>query len=298
MKTVIVELRGKYAAALSDDGRVRRIVNKNYTVGQIIQIEADKPSNLRLMARAVSAAAAVLLLSSSAWAYYTPYCYVSLDINPSIEYSLNRFDRVLSYSAVNEDGAKIVSDLRLRNKNINDAVALTIQKIADDGYLTQDEIGNIMIAASSKRMEQSDELAAQIIETVEKTVKEEMIEVDLEAVLVDKEYVKEAKERGVTPGKAVLVKKLEESSGQEDTASQDDWLNASVKDIMKQIKENKEREKEAQKELKDKDKKEKDNNKNNNNNNNKTNNGRDNNSLPSAANKDNSASDKSDGKSN
>ena len=57
-----------------------------------------------LAAAAAASAAVVLACSVGAYAYTVPCSYVSLDVNPSLEFSLNRFDRVLSVSGVSKDG--------------------------------------------------------------------------------------------------------------------------------------------------------------------------------------------------
>ena len=38
MKAIIVEIRDKYVAALSDNGRILKIKNYNYAIGQEIKI--------------------------------------------------------------------------------------------------------------------------------------------------------------------------------------------------------------------------------------------------------------------
>ena len=43
--------------------------------------------------------------------YRAPAGVVSLDVNPSIEYTINCFDRVLDITAVNEDAQAIVGQL-------------------------------------------------------------------------------------------------------------------------------------------------------------------------------------------
>ncbi len=114
MKAIVVEIRDKLAAVLSDDGGMYRIKNNNFTVGQVIEMKKQLPRNIRkVVAWAASAAAVLLVCATSAWAYYTPYSYVSLDVNPSIEFSLNRFNIVLSAKGVNSDGEEILSGLHI-----------------------------------------------------------------------------------------------------------------------------------------------------------------------------------------
>lgn len=244
MKAVIVEIRGKHAAALTDDGIVRQVKNRQYAVGQEILMEGQPRRKMVLIRRSACVAAVVLLLGTSAWAYYTPYSYVSLDVNPSIEYTLNRFDRVLNCSAVNGDGADIVGNLHVNHKSIQDAVSETIQKIEDAGYFSEKD-ADIMIVASSKSLQQSEALAAQLRKAASEEAEEDHLNVNLEAFGVEQELVQQAKELGVTPGKLVLVNELKGRSSNLSDEEIKTWLDSSVKELMKQLQENKKEEKAA-----------------------------------------------------
>ncbi|BCN32118.1 hypothetical protein bsdtb5_34130 [Anaeromicropila herbilytica] len=178
-----------------------------------------------------------------AWGYFTPYTYVSLDVNPSIEYSVNRFDTVIDVKAVNEDGEAILSQIDLKeleNKSIEEALSSTVDTIAENGYFSGTTDGGIVISTSSADSEKSEELANTLKETVEAQVEEKVAdnEVVVEAFSVAKERVEEAKTLGVTPGKLNLVQKLIESSKETRDISKEEWLNKPVKEIMKAIKQN------------------------------------------------------------
>lgn len=242
MKAIVVEIRDALAAVLSDDGSMYRVKNNKYTVGQVIEMKKQIPRNIRkVVAWAASAAAVLLVCATSAWAYYTPYSYVSLDVNPSIEFSLNRFNIVLSAKGVNSDGEEILSGLHigsLKNMHIQEAIALTVQQISDEGYFDGETGGGIVVAASSEDEETAEELAGQLQETIEQEDTENGDTVEVEAVSVGLERVQKARELGVTPGKLNLVEKLQASA--DDPASIDIqlWLEKPVKEIMKAIKEN------------------------------------------------------------
>ena len=86
MKAVIVDTKSRAAAALSADGLVIKIKNNNYEIGQVIEINKKQSHKTRMLVVRAAAAAVIALCSASALAYYTPYSYVSLDVNPSFEY--------------------------------------------------------------------------------------------------------------------------------------------------------------------------------------------------------------------
>ena len=176
MKAIIVEIKGRYAAVLSDDGLVSKIKNRNYSLGQEIAIRDKNNGFIKIVA---SAAAAVMLFVTPAWAYLTPYSYVSLDVNPSFEFSLNRFDRVLAVKAVNDDGEEFVKNVNvdgLKNKEIQNAVKDVLNELENQGYIIEGEEGGVIVATSSKTKEKTEMLA----EKLRNTVSEEALEQDKE----------------------------------------------------------------------------------------------------------------------
>ncbi|MDF2882065.1 MAG: hypothetical protein K0R54_2622 [Clostridiaceae bacterium] len=262
MKSVVLEIKDGYAALLSDDGRIVKVKNKNYVLGQVIEMKIQKVHFTKKLALCVASAAVMLLTTGiGAWAYTTPYSYVSLDVNPSIEYTLNRFDRVIDVKAVNDDGQVILDQIDidgLTNESIEDAILSTVNQITQDGYFGSTNTvsgsaivvgegtttvsgsaisidGGLVITVANGNTNISDELAAEILAAVQSFVGENVV-VEVEGVGLER--VEEARELGVTPGKLNLVQKLQASAENPDSIVLEDWLDKPVKDIMKQIKEN------------------------------------------------------------
>lgn len=59
------------------------------------------------------AMACLLFVGSSAMLYFTPTAVVSVDINPSLEMEINRFDRVMDVNGYNEDGIALAKALNV-----------------------------------------------------------------------------------------------------------------------------------------------------------------------------------------
>lgn len=197
---------------------------------------------LRMSAAAACAVCALGMAGVGAYAYYTPTSYVSLDVNPSIEYRLNVFDRVLSVVGVNDDGENILDGIgqtKIKNKSIDKAIKETINAISELGYFPKDSDGGVVIAVSDKKTERAEKLSEKLKETVEEIAKEEDLDVEVESVSVGEARVQEARSLGVTPGKLNLVEKLQKSSENANDINIEEWLNKPVKDIMKQTKANK-----------------------------------------------------------
>lgn len=239
MKAVVVELNNNLAAILSDDGCVTTIQNKNYTVGQVIQIQKPGISIVKKLSALAASAAAFVILGTGIWAYASPYTYVSVDVNPSIEFSVNRFDRVIHVKAVNDDGENILKEVTLgdlKNKTIKEALVSTVDQIDQAGYFGEVTKGGIIIATSCSNTKKAKELADELKQAATQTTQENGDTVNVEAFSVALERVEEAKKHGVTPGKLNLVEKLQEAAG-DSSIDIEEWLNKPVKDIMKATRE-------------------------------------------------------------
>lgn len=240
MKAVVVELNNTKAAVLSDDGCITTIKNNNYEIGQVIQLNQPKVSMIKKISVCAASAAAVIFISTGTWAYASPYSYVSMDVNPSIEFSVNRFDRVIKVKAVNDDGEEILKQISLddlTNQTIEKAITATVKEISEAGYFDGETEGGIVIATSSEDMEKAEELAQELQESVTEETTGNGDVVMVESISVGMERVDEAKSLGVTPGKLGLVEKLQEAADDSSSINLEEWLSKPVKDIMKATKE-------------------------------------------------------------
>lgn len=256
MKAVIVEIKDSVAAVLSEDGIVSKIRNKNYSIGQEIIIK----NNSKYIKLAASAAAVLMLFVTPAWAYLTPYSYVSLDINPSFEFSVNRFDRVLEVRAVNGDGEKVVENIgvsELKNKEINEAVKHVLVELKEQGYIIEGEEGGVIIAASSKTQEKTNELASSLKTSIQEEVAVKVLKAEgQDKVEQNKEKTedKAEKEEQKIVEKAEQPSILNEQSGTEikeepDKTREDEKIKESKE--TKEAVENKEESKEVKEESKE-----------------------------------------------
>ena len=236
MKAVIVEIRGETAAALGRDGTVFKVKNRAYAVGQTIDVRRGVRSIRRQIAVLAAAAAAVfLIVGAGIFTYAAPYSMVSLDVNPSLQYTLNRLGLVLAVEAVNGDGDEILAEVgTLSNRSIEDAIVITVRQITEDGYFDGDEPGGIVIAASSRDEGEARRLAENVRETAISVTRESEKDVVVAALTVGQDQVEQAKELGVSPGKLTLVEQLRDTASNPEDIDVMEWLEKPVKDIMEQ----------------------------------------------------------------
>lgn len=108
---------------------------------------------------AVAACLLMLIIGGSGYlAFFTSISTISIDVNPSFELGINRFDRVVSTEAYNEGGSRVLADTNVRFMDYRDAIDLILadesmaQYVESDQYIAvtvfgkQEEKSNIMLA--------------------------------------------------------------------------------------------------------------------------------------------------------
>lgn len=71
--------------------------------------------------------------------YYRPYMQVSLDINPSVQFVINKYHKVIGYEAINEDGIAFLEGQKLKYKSIEDVLEMLYENGLSKGYYTNTE---------------------------------------------------------------------------------------------------------------------------------------------------------------
>lgn len=138
------EFREALDGIRADDGLKR-------AARQFVYGELEKRRGVRrgrAARRALYAACACLALGLFAAGhrlYFTPTSVISMDINPSIELSVNRFDRVIEVSGYNEDGAQLAETLDLLHRNYEQAVGQVLDSETVQTCLAADEFLSITV---------------------------------------------------------------------------------------------------------------------------------------------------------
>ena len=93
---------------------------------------------------------AVFLCVSGYFSYFTPVAAVSIDINPSLELAVNRFDRVIDVTGYNADGQALAEELSLRHMYYEDAVNAVMENEMVAACLAAGEVLEITVAGKSE----------------------------------------------------------------------------------------------------------------------------------------------------
>ncbi|MBR5421050.1 MAG: hypothetical protein IK115_07895 [Lachnospiraceae bacterium] len=206
MKAVVLEIKNEYAAVLRTDGTMEKIRNAGYSVGQEIEL---KPRSLvyRPVFRNIAAAAALFVLLIGMGIGYRrngkECAYVTVDVNPSLEYALNAKSKVLRVSALNADAEAIVASLNAEGicgRKLDTVLASTKVALMESGYLGEEKDNTMLISVVSNNVKQRDELKT-AVETV--AASEDVDVYVVEATISER---KEAMEKGVSTGRYEATK--------------------------------------------------------------------------------------------
>ena len=234
---IIMEIRGKYAAALTRDGSFIRVPNDGYAVGQSVELndQARSANRRRRLGAVATMAAGFLMLFLGGWkGYITPTGVVSLDVNPSIEYSINVFDRVLDITAVNDDGEQILEGMdkqALLYRSVDDAIDATITTLRQNGYLAEATENDVMLSASAGNTRHAEELAQRLNARVSRQG-----DLTVYSVSVTSDEVEHAHTLGTSAGKLYLIEQLEGASGEGEEIDPEDWVEKPVREIISKTK--------------------------------------------------------------
>ena len=233
MKAVIVDLVGGQAAALCDDGRVIRLADAGYTLGQVVEVHAQKPRRPKWLRYISSVAAAAVLVTAigGGVAYATPYGVVSLDVNPSLEYTINRFDYVLSVEGVNEDGQEMLAEMdkkQLVHCRIGDAIEASVAQLEAGNWL-RGESDEILLAAGTG----ADAHSERLIRELETDLCQNREGLEVRGLTVSREELDAARREGMSAGRRRMLHELSESEGEGFVPAE--WADRPIRDILQQL---------------------------------------------------------------
>ena len=114
----------------------------------------------RPLATMAACAACLLMALGRLWLYFTPAAYISVDVNPSLELTVNRFDRVISVTGLNSDGDALAQTLDVRFLNYTQALEQVLDSEPIVQCLARDEMLSITVAGNDEA--RTEEMLSQV----------------------------------------------------------------------------------------------------------------------------------------
>ena len=137
MKAVVISKSENECVVLKSNGEFLNIKNRNYFVGQELDLPSKKVSTLIC---SFAAAFAVCILSAFAiyYASITPTSYVYLDVNPSFRLDVNRFNKVIGIHPLNDQAESLSAELDTSSKSVDKYIERIISVCKIHGYSDND----------------------------------------------------------------------------------------------------------------------------------------------------------------
>jgi hypothetical protein len=134
---------------------------------------------------------------------------IGIDVNPSVELSVNKKNKVLSAKALNEDAESIMQQMDLKGVDLNVAVNAVIGAMVTNGYLS-DVDNAILVTVANDSVKKATNLRSAVVSDIQSTLEEKQ----LKAVVYDQQVIEEdtvkelAGKYGISYGKAYFLNEL------------------------------------------------------------------------------------------
>lgn len=177
--------------------------------------EVRRASSWRRPRVALAAAAAVVVLALSGMFAFQQIqvnriaTIVTLDLNPSIQLDANRNDQVLAVHALNEDGNRVLKDMRLEKTDLNVAINAIMGSMLQAGFLA-DDINTFLVSVDNPSSEKSAELRNLISGQLETLMASNSLDglIISQKLAVDDDVSAIADQYGISLGKAYLLRHI------------------------------------------------------------------------------------------
>ena len=144
MKYLVMELHPAYAVLLDEQGRFLKAANLGYSVGQQVEqpVLLRSPRILPVNFAAIgglagAAACACLVFFGYYQPNYTAYGTLQMAINPQVEMTLSRTDRVLALEGLNSDGADLIEGYDFADRKGSEVAEDLVDRAFDLGFLEE-----------------------------------------------------------------------------------------------------------------------------------------------------------------
>lgn len=234
MKTgIVMEIKNGKAAVLKTGGRFVTVkAQSHWNVGDVVMVAAEK--NIRHIRSLCTVAACFLFFCSVSLfgyrTYYSEAAIVSLDVNPSIELKSNRFDRIISAEAFNEEGELILQQINLKNKKVDNALLELFAGQLSDYVLLNNYI---ILTVQSDNKKRESMLLKQLQDLAGQLPLDENQSAEVEVYAVDRNTVSDAHSHHVTAGKYMALLQLREMRPQ---INIEEYADCGLEEIKEQIK--------------------------------------------------------------
>lgn len=215
IKAVVLEKHKNSITVLTGDGAFQTLKYKgDAEVGEEIQLPVQSRATFWRIGASVAAVVLLALMGIfgwNAWQPRTAVAMISLDINPSLQLTVDQKGEVLDLESLNSEAEQLVTGLSLKGKSWGEALNKIIQKSVALNYLNEEE-NWVVVGYSSAAPDQRESSAKSstinteaITQQVQQAVHEQGLKPTVAVYELTSEQKKQAQETGLTLGEYALA---------------------------------------------------------------------------------------------
>ena len=197
-------------------------------------VETKKKKNRWAPLAAAACLALVLVGGGGGYYYYSANnavaSLVSLDVNPSIQLEVNKNEKVLSATPMNDDGAEILDGMDLKGTQADVAMYAIIGSLLQHGYV--DELANsILITVEDDDQARGEKLQQELTAQADAALANAQVNgaVLAQTLQNSEELSQKAQEYGISTGKAALIQAI--VAGSNNTKTFEDLVGLSINEL-------------------------------------------------------------------
>ena len=225
----------EHAAPNDLEGVLSRCETGKGTVIDMTNAVETKKKKRRWAPLAAAACLALVLVGGGGGYYYysannAVVSLVSLDVNPSIQLEVNKNEKVLSATPMNDDGAEILDGMDLKGTQADVAMYAIIGSLLQHGYV--DELANsILITVEDDDQARGEKLQQELTAQADAALANAQVNgaVLAQTLQNSEELSQKAQEYGISTGKAALIQAI--VAGSNNTKTFEDLVGLSINEL-------------------------------------------------------------------
>ncbi|AFM02333.1 hypothetical protein Desde_4072 [Desulfitobacterium dehalogenans ATCC 51507] len=212
-RAVILEKNKNSITVLTGDGVFQTMKYKGAVeIGQEIQLPAPSRAPLWRIGASIAAVFLLTFMGIFGWNAFQPrtaVAMISLDINPSLQLTVDQKGEVLDLESLNSDAEQMIAGLSLKGKTWGEALNEIIKRSVDLNYLNEEEswvvVGYSSVTPNKKELSDKPINTEAISKQVQEAVHEHGLKPSVAVYELTSEQKKQAQETGLSLGEYALA---------------------------------------------------------------------------------------------
>ncbi len=141
---------------------------------------------------------------------------VLLDVNPSIEISVNEADEILQVDDLNSDATEIIEGKEIKGLEVSEGVGNLVDTLVEQGYISE-EANSVLVSIEGAQKEKADQVKEKLTKKIQSCLSEKEVEGSVIVQQLPENSAASLKgvaaEYGISPGKAQMIAQIIEKNG-------------------------------------------------------------------------------------